>query len=62
MKYGAQDIMRMRQACQTLTKTQMGSWKQHEMMIAAEAQLVTYMGNGTTPEELEAHVREVTRF
>ena len=51
----------MRLVCRTVCATQMGVYKEHEMMMAAESMLVTYMANGTTPDELEAYGLQVYR-
>lgn len=52
-RYSVSEIERMRRAIWDLRTVNEGSYSPSAMSVRVEAELQTYMHNGTTPEELE---------
>lgn len=56
MNYSANDIIRMRRAAYALATPIGVSYNSHKIALEVEAQLVTYMAAGVTPDDLESEV------
>ena len=57
--YTVQELMRMREAIFDILTPPGVSYYQDEVNRQVESQLVTYMANETSPEELEEYAREL---